>query len=138
MNPFANSPFASDLGVEVLEWSAGKAVVALELVDRLRNRRGVAHGGVTATLFDLALGLASRSPTGEWVSEGTVTLNVQYLLPGRGRLLAEGRLLKVGNTLAFADGEVRDENGIIIAKATATYKIRRQKTGAKKRQDSDG
>ncbi len=133
MNPITRSPFAHDLGFELIEEAAGKAVVAVELTPRLRNFRGVAHGGLTATLLDMAMGLACRSPAREWTGEGTVTLNIQFMLPGRGRLVAEGRLLRAGNTVAFAEGEVRNENGEMVAKATATFKIVRHsaKTGAK-------
>jgi len=139
MNPIARSPFAHDLGLELVEATAGKVVVAVELTRRLQNRRGVAHGGVTATLLDMAMGLASRSPAGEWTSEGTVTLNVHFMLPGRGRLVAEGRLLKAGNTVAFTEGEVRNEEGAMVAKATATFKIVRvRKRPGTQEGDADG
>lgn len=124
-NPFEHSPFSRNIGLQLVEWTAGRCVVSLEVTEHLRNRNGVAHGGVTATLMDAALGIAARSVTGDWVSEGTVTLNVHYLLPARGRLLAEGRLLKAGKSVAFCDGEVRDETGAVVAKAIATFKIER-------------
>jgi uncharacterized protein (TIGR00369 family) len=127
MNPLAGSPFAMHLGCEVVEWIPGKAVVTLEITDTLKNRRGDAHGGVTASLLDAALGVACRSHSEDWVSEGTVTLNLQYIVPGRGILRAEGRLLRAGRTVAFVEGEVRDQSGAIVAKATATYKIERKR-----------
>ena len=128
MNPLAGSPFSEHLGLTVVEWSPGRALVSLEITDNLRNRRGDAHGGVTATLLDAALGIACRSHTDEWMSEGTVTLNVQFIEPAQGTLLAEARLLRAGRTVAFAEGEVRDQKGTIVAKATATFKIERRRT----------
>ncbi len=136
-DPIARSPFAKDLGFELLEFEAGKAVVAVTMIDRLKNLRGVAHGGLTATLLDMAMGIAVRSPAGEWTPEGTVTLNVHFMLPGQGRLVAEGRLLKAGNSVAFAEGEVRNEQGVMVAKATATFKIVRR-SPSPKQMDSDG
>jgi uncharacterized protein (TIGR00369 family) len=127
MNPLADSPFSKHLGLTVVEWSPGRVVVSLEITDALKNRRGVAHGGVTATLLDAALGIACRSHTDEWKSEGTVTLNVQFIEPARGTLLAEARLLRAGRTVAFVEGEVRDESGALVAKATATFKIERRR-----------
>jgi uncharacterized protein (TIGR00369 family) len=132
MNPLADSPFSRHLGLTVVEWSPGRAVVSLEITDNLRNRRGDAHGGVTATLLDAALGVACRSHTDEWKSEGTVTLNVQFIEPARGTLLAEARLLRAGRTVAFVEGEVRDQSGAIVAKATATFKIERKRTAPSK------
>jgi uncharacterized protein (TIGR00369 family) len=127
MNPLAGSPFSVHLGLKVVEWSPGKAVVSLEITDALKNRRGVAHGGVTATLLDAALGLACSSPEDDWKSEGTVTLNLQFIEPARGTLLAEARLLRAGRTVAFVEGEARDESGALVAKATATFKIERRR-----------
>jgi uncharacterized protein (TIGR00369 family) len=89
MNPLAASPFSAHLGLQVVEWSPGKAVVSVEITDSLKNRRGDAHGGVTATLLDAALGIACQSHSNEWKSEGTVTLNVQFIEPARGTLRAE-------------------------------------------------
>lgn len=127
INPVAKSPFASLLGMELLEWTPGKAVIALNIVEKLQNRRGDAHGGVTSSLLDMALGIACQSPDGEWATMGTISLTVNFLLPGHGRLVAEGRLIKAGNTVAFTEGEARDESGAIIAKATGCYKMRRKK-----------
>ncbi|MGA2961744.1 MAG: PaaI family thioesterase [Candidatus Korobacteraceae bacterium] len=126
MNPLAGSPFSEHLGLTVVESSPGRAVISLEITDQLKNRRGDAHGGVTATLLDAALGVACRSHTDDWMSEGTVTLNVQFIEPARGLLLAEGRLLRAGRTVAFVEGEVRNQSGAIVAKATATFKIERR------------
>jgi acyl-coenzyme A thioesterase PaaI-like protein len=64
------------------------------------------------------------------MSEGTVTLNVQFIEPARGLLLAEGRLLRAGRTVAFVEGEVRNQSGAIVAKATATFKIERRRKPA--------
>jgi uncharacterized protein (TIGR00369 family) len=126
LNVLPDSPFVTELGLKVIEWTQGKAVLSVELTERLQNRRGTGHGGVTATLLDVALAIAGRSQTGEWSMEGTVTLNLQFLAPARGRLIAEGRLLKAGTSVAFCEGEARDQNGTLIAKATATYKIERK------------
>ena len=125
MNILPDSPFVTDLGLKIVEWTQGRAVLSVELTERLQNRHGSGHGGVTATLLDVALAVAARSLTGEWKMEGTITLNLQFLSPARGRLIAEGRLLKVGASMAFCEGEARDQNGTLIAKATATYKIER-------------
>ena len=127
MNPLADSPFSVHLGLKVVECSPGKAVVSLEITDALKNRRGVAHGGVTATLLDAALGLACLSHEDDWKSEGTVTLNVQFIEPARGTLRAEARLLRAGRTVAFVEGEARDDKGALVAKATATFKIERRR-----------
>lgn len=127
MNPLARSPFATLIGCNVVEWIPGRAVITLDVTDTLKNRRGVAHGGVTASLLDTAMGIACHSHADEWTGEGTVTLNVQYIEPARGLLRAEGRILRAGRTVVFAEGEVRNQLGALVAKATATFKIERRR-----------
>ena len=59
-NADAETPFSRELGIRVLEWGHGRAVIALDAQARLMNRRGVVHGGVIATMADMALSLAWR------------------------------------------------------------------------------
>ena len=50
------------LGFELLRFEQGEAEIALELRPELENSWGVAHGGVTMTLLDVAMAHAARSP----------------------------------------------------------------------------
>jgi uncharacterized protein (TIGR00369 family) len=125
-DPFADSQFVANLGFEVIEASAGKALLSVNVGENLTNRYGTAHGGVTAALADMALGMAAQNPTGDWAHIVTITLTINFLAPGRGRLRAEGRLLKAGTSVAFCDGEICDEEGTMVAKATGTYKVARK------------
>ena len=54
-------PFVDLLGFELLRFEKGEAEIAIELRPELENSWGVAHGGVTMTLLDVAM--ASCSPT---------------------------------------------------------------------------
>nr|WP_294865181.1 PaaI family thioesterase [uncultured Pseudogulbenkiania sp.] len=124
MSPLDASPHCADLGFQLVAWDEGSAIIALDVNPRLTNRHGEAHGGVIASMLDSVMGLASRSTNGSWENRGTVTLNIQYLQPGYGRLVAEGRLLHAGQSISFAEGEVRNSNGEIVAMGIATFKIK--------------
>ena len=39
--------------------------------------------------------------------------------------MAEARCLRAGRSLAFSEGEVRDAEGSLVAKALGTFKLRR-------------
>jgi acyl-coenzyme A thioesterase PaaI-like protein len=39
-------------------------------------------------------------------------------------LIAEGRVIKVGRTIAVADGTISDANGSIYAHGSATYMLK--------------
>ena len=45
---------------------------------------------------------------------------------GAGRLVAEGRVLKPGRTTIFAEAEVRNSDGTLVAKAIGTVRARQK------------
>ena len=116
--------FNKMLGMDRIRAGRGVAEVALDLRQELTNRRGVAHGGVITSLLDVALGSAvvSGIRPEEWC--GTVQLNVQFREPGQGaKLTAHGRMVKRGRHLAFAEGEIIDPQGRIVATAQGTWYV---------------
>ena len=53
-------------------------------------------------------------------------LHVQFLSPARpGRIVGCGRVVRRGGQVAFMAGDLRDEDGNLLATATATAVIRR-------------
>lgn len=125
----AETPFSRELGIEVVEWGQGRAVIALEAQARLMNRRGVVHGGVIATLADMALSLAWRGAVPDGVPAGTLNLSVNFVAPASGRLTAEGRLLQMTGGCAFCEAKVVDAVGALVATAQAVFRVRRAAAG---------
>jgi uncharacterized protein (TIGR00369 family) len=117
-------PFADLLGIRIAHREPGLARVELDARPDLMNSHQAAHGGVVMTLADVALAVAvmTTDPT----SRGAVTieLKVSFLSPGTGRLVAEGRCLRAGKSLSFSEGEVRDGEGKLVAKALGTFQLR--------------
>jgi uncharacterized protein (TIGR00369 family) len=107
--------FREHVGLHVSE---GK--VALEADERHLNPHGSVHGGVLATMIDVAMGsvVASDDDAGVPV---TVSLTVTYLEPGRpGRLEAVARVRKRGKRLTVVEAEVT-QDGDVVADALATF-----------------
>ncbi len=118
------TPYGRHLGLQVLGADRGIATVRLELAEHICNRRGVAHGGALASLLDSALGAAviSAIKPHEWC--GTLQLSIQYSDPARrGPLLANGRVVRRGRTVAFAEGEVVDSSVCTVARSHGTWTI---------------
>ena len=117
-------PFIKDLGVEFVSADNGRAVVALDLAPRHLNSWSVAHGGVLMTLLDVAMAVAGRSL--DPAVGGGVTLEVKtsFLQPANAgsRVIASAQAFHRTNTLAFCEGEVRDTDQRLIAKAMGTFK----------------
>ena len=87
------------------------------------NPIGVVHGGLVCTLLDSVAGCAVHSTLPSGVGYTSLEIKVSYLRPvrhGGGELKAIGRVTKPGRRAAFADGEVRDEHGRLIATASST------------------
>ncbi|MGN6234224.1 MAG: PaaI family thioesterase [Trinickia sp.] len=120
------SPFVDHLGVRLIAAANGESEVALTLADTQMNTWHVAHGGVTMTLADVALATAARSLAEDGVGVVTVEMKVNFMQPGRGELRAFGRVLHRSTTMAYCEGEVRDDSGHFVAKALGTFKYMRR------------
>jgi uncharacterized protein (TIGR00369 family) len=83
---------------------------------------GFVHGGVFASIIDAA-SFWSLFYEIEDQDTGltTVDLKLNYLAPAvSGRLIAKGRQIKLGRTLGYADAEVTDTEGRILAHGSST------------------
>jgi uncharacterized protein (TIGR00369 family) len=91
----------------------------------LENLAGALHGGVAASLLDNALGaVQSLLPAG--ARSATLNLNVSYLrgLTIRsGTMTAQGRVVRLTRSAAFAEGAVTNSLGEICAQAVATFAV---------------
>ena len=124
----APSALQTHLGYHLTEWSEGFARVELPLTPVLMNRQGLPHGGMHATLLDTAMGFAgcyTGDPERAQMAL-TLSLTVNYLGQARGDvLIAEARRTGGGKSTYFAEGEVRDETGALIATGSGVFRYRR-------------
>ena len=82
--------------------------------------RRYTHGGILATLVDVAADWAMVTRTGRGVP--TIDMRVDYhaaAMPGD--LVARGRIVKWGNTFSVAEAQVFDEAGKLLASGRGTY-----------------
>lgn len=122
--PAPGTPFNRWFGIRLVEREKGRTVYEVEVTGNLTNQRGVAHGGVVTSLLDTAMGSAVVSAIApeEWCA--TLELSVQFREPvWPGRITARGRMVKRGRHAAFAEGEVVDPSGKILAQGHGTWYI---------------
>src|SRR6267142_4064097 len=117
-------PFIKDLGVEFISAENGRAILALDLTPRHLNSWSVAHGGVLMTLLDVAMAVAGRSLDPAAGGGVTVEMKTSFLQPANAgtRLIVSAHAFHRTSTVAFCDGEVRDADDRLIAKAMGTFK----------------
>jgi uncharacterized protein (TIGR00369 family) len=119
-----SSAFHRWMGMAVAEASRGEVTVTLDASPQHANLQGLIHGGLLATLADTSMGLAVRTQVEPGRRHVTIQLGINYLRPGRpGRLEARGRTLRVGNQIAYAEADVLDESGRLLARAHGTYSV---------------
>jgi len=77
------------------------------------------------SLLDVALCTAARTLHPDSLGVITIDMSTSFIGGGSGaRLLAEARVLKNGRSMIFVDGEAKNEDGSLVAKAIATVRVR--------------
>ena len=115
-------PFHQWLGVELI--SLDETGIAIRTPWRAEfvsdPDRGYAHGGVLASLIDLAADYAVASRIGRGAP--TVDMRVDYhraAMPGP--LIARAAVVKLGGTLTTAEARVFDERNELVASGRALF-----------------
>lgn len=106
----------------------GHVVAEIPLGRQHQQQIGLVHGGVTATIADVAAGFAGFTLVAPGEHTVTAEIKISYLRKGKGNLLrAIGRVIKPGKAFHFCEANVYciDEHGIEshIAHATTTMAI---------------
>jgi len=121
-------PAAKLLGRTVL--SADREHGVVELAFRaprtFRNRMGNVQGGLLAAMLDSALGCAAVAMLAPPAAVMTLSMAVAFLQPAApGALHATGRVRRRGRSIIFADAELRDAGGALVATASGTLRVLR-------------
>lgn len=125
-------PFVAHLGLRLLKWQDGQAVLAFDPAPEHLNSFSVVHGGVGMTLLDVAMAHAARSvQPGDWGAI-TIEMKTSFMRAAVGPLRATGNLLHRTATLAFTEARIHDAQGQLCAHATGTFKyVKRLPVGNK-------
>ncbi len=115
--------FVEHLGLRILEKGVGVVKLRLDPRPEFENSWGSAHGGVLMTLLDVALASAGRALDDKCNGALTVEMKVNFIAAATGPVLGEGRAQRAGRSLIFSEGELRSEDGTLLAKATGTFKL---------------
>jgi uncharacterized protein (TIGR00369 family) len=90
------------------------------------NPIGAVHGGFACTVLDSAAGCAVQSTLPAGLGYTSLDLTVSYvraITAASGTLTAVGRVVKPGKRVAFAEAELRDADGRIVATASSTLLV---------------
>ncbi len=134
---FERIPFNQVVGLKLGELSKERVTLNLPMKPELIGNfmQGILHGGVIATVLDVAGGAmaliaaAERYhglPVAERLSRlaklGTIDLRIDYLTPGRGEhFVAQAVTLRSGKKIAVIRTELHGADGTLVAVGTGTY-----------------
>jgi uncharacterized protein (TIGR00369 family) len=122
----AQPPIGRTMDFSLVEVERGRAVFEGTPDERHYNPMGGVHGGYAATLLDSACGIAVHSMLKPDQGFTTLELKVSYLRGMNdmtGAVRAEGRVVNIGRRVAFAEADIRDADGRLMATATSTLLV---------------
>jgi uncharacterized protein (TIGR00369 family) len=118
-------PTAMLLGMEMLalDSSAGTSRMRFVVKPAFCNPMGNMQGGFIAAMLDDACATAVIAKSGRRIAVPTLEFKVSFLGPARlgSAVIVEGRCVKLGRTIAFAEADMSDEEtGRLLARMSTT------------------
>ncbi|KQX35420.1 PaaI family thioesterase [Variovorax sp. Root434] len=121
-NLFGQVPFMRLLEARREYSEGGRARLVIDARPELGNVIGAVHGGVLATLLDVAMASAAVSLFDFARTAVTLSLNTSFHAPGRGRLTADGEVVQHDAGIAWCRASVTDDAGRVVACAQGSFR----------------
>lgn len=124
------NPLFAFLGIEVEAVAPERTVLRLPLRPEFVQGGGVVAGGVVATLLDETMAHAVMSCLEPGQATATVEMSTRFFKPAPAPgpetppLRCEAQVVRQGRRIAFAEAEIRDDKGGIVARCSACFVIR--------------
>jgi uncharacterized protein (TIGR00369 family) len=119
-------PIAELLRMQAVEAEDGRVTFTCTPDASMYNPLGGVHGGAICTLLDTAAACALHTTLPAGLSYTSVEIKVSYLKAvtvDSGTLTAVGTVVKAGSRIGFAEANVTDAAGKLVATATSTLLI---------------
>jgi len=119
-------PIAQLMQFDIIDLAEGRVEFSCVLDESVYNPIGVVHGGLVCTLLDTVAGCAVHTTLPQGMAYTSIELKVNYLRAVHahsGPLTAVGTVVKPGRRVAFAEGEVRDAAGRVVATASSSLLV---------------
>jgi uncharacterized protein (TIGR00369 family) len=89
----------------------------------MANPMGQIQGGYLCAMLDECMSVAGQVASGMTSIAVTLEMKTSFLRPGMpGPIRGVGRVIKWGKSVAFTEGELYDDQGRLLAKASGTAK----------------
>jgi uncharacterized protein (TIGR00369 family) len=121
-------PSGKTLGLKMVEVDEGTTTIEMDVKEPFLNRGGGVQGGFLAALVDAAMGTSLGTICAIDENHATLEFKLNFLRPASARntpLRATGKVLFRGRNFAHTEGDIVGSDGKLVAKATASWIIRR-------------
>jgi uncharacterized protein (TIGR00369 family) len=120
-----NQPAGSrTLGLRMTRVSQAERLVEAEFdarAEALANPMKQVQGGFLCAMLDEVMSVACMVASGMTHVAPTLEMKTSFFRPAMpGTLTGIGRVIRWGKTIAFTEGEIYDDQGRLVAKATGT------------------
>ena len=116
--------FMAHIGAALDKVLPGAVDILLPYSDKVDQQHGYFHGGVIATIADVASGVAAQTLMEEGATVLTTEFKINFVAPATGQhLIARGRVIKPGRTLTVCQSDVyanKDGEEKLVATALLT------------------
>ena len=119
-------PVAKTLGwtLRTIDPEAGTIEVGFTAGEAFTNPTGAVQGGFVAAMLDDTMGPAVFAMGKGEIFAPTLDLHVSFLRPARpGAFVGKGRVISLGKSIAFLEGELYGADGTLVARSTATARV---------------
>jgi uncharacterized protein (TIGR00369 family) len=118
------SPYPKHLRMQLVSISVDQAVVKLNTEQCHLQPFGIVHGGVLATLIDTATFWSVFLRLPEDAGLVNIDLKLNYLKSiSSGLMTVQGRCIRAGRTINYAEASVKDKEGNLVAHGTSTLMV---------------
>ena len=117
------------LGIHEVALEEGQAVVEMTSTDDMANHAGFVHGGMISALADSAMGRSLRTLKPGVARAMSFDLKLSFISAAKvgETLRATGNVVHAGRRTAVTDCRVDGPDGRLVATASATFAITREK-----------
>ena len=117
--------------IESVDRDAGRVRAAFDAQPRFCHTDGtIVQGGFVTAWLDFSMAQAALRHSEHLVGVASLELKVSFLQRvGPGRVIAEGRITRLGRRIAFLEASLFDAAGRLLATASSTAMLAERKPG---------
>ncbi|WP_193088405.1 PaaI family thioesterase [Advenella sp. FME57] len=116
-------PFMHHIGLQTINLDGDCCRTHLKLKRELLNSRGDIHGGALMSALDFTLSVVARAHDPLTIGAATIDMSTHFYAPAKSRIDIVATCKRRGKSIAFCEGEVHDDEGVVLAVARAVFKL---------------